>query len=283
MVASGTFGYGVEYAKVFDIQRLGGIVTKTTTIAPRRGNLPQRIDETPAGMLNSIGLQNIGTSALLKDLAPLYATWRVPVVVSILGSTVEEYGDCAARLEGAEGISGLELNISSPNATRGGMEFGQDPETAAAVTAAVVRNTTFPVIVKLTPNVADPRVVARAVIEAGAEWVPPRSRTPSPRSRCSKASKPTAATAASATSPSSRAPAGVPNDTALSRPRPPALGARRRRVGAGRLRPLLPFHLRLPRWPAGTRRGDLRHGLRPQHSPPRYAVGVSDEGELSDL
>ncbi len=169
MVASGTFGYGVEYVKVFDIQRLGGIVTKTTTLAPRRGNIPQRIDETPAGMLNSIGLQNIGVSALLKDLCPLYATWRVPVIASILGSTVEEYGECAARLDGAEGIAGLELNISSPNATRGGMEFGQDPETAAAVTAAVVRNTTLPVIVKLTPNVADPRIVARAVVDAGAD------------------------------------------------------------------------------------------------------------------
>jgi dihydroorotate dehydrogenase (NAD+) catalytic subunit len=169
MVASGTFGYGVEYARVFDIQRLGGIVTKTTTLAPRRGSIPQRIAETPAGMLNSIGLQNIGVQALKRDLLPVYATWRVPVVVSILGSTPAEYGDCAAALEGAEGIAGLELNISSPNAVRGGMEFGQDPESAAAVTRSVVRNTTFPVIVKLTPNVADPRIVARAVVEAGAD------------------------------------------------------------------------------------------------------------------
>ncbi len=169
MVASGTFGYGTEYAKVFDIQRLGGIVTKTTTLAPRRGNLPTRIAETPAGMLNSIGLQNIGVQALLRDLDPVYATWRVPVVASILGSTVEEYADCAAALEGATGITGLELNISSPNAQRGGMEFGQDAGTAAAVTRGVVRNTTLPVIVKLTPNVADPRVVAEAVVDAGAD------------------------------------------------------------------------------------------------------------------
>jgi dihydroorotate dehydrogenase (NAD+) catalytic subunit len=168
MVASGTFGYGTDYARVFDIQRLGGIVTKTTTLAPRRGNPQVRIAETPAGMLNSIGLQNIGVSALIRDLCPVYQAWRVPVIVSILGSTVEEYAEVAHRLEGAPGIAGLELNISSPNAQRGGMEFGQDAETAAAVTRGVVRSTTLPVIVKLTPNVADPRTIARAVAEAGA-------------------------------------------------------------------------------------------------------------------
>ncbi len=168
MVASGTFGYGTEYSRVFDIQRLGAIVTKTTSLAPRRGNLPVRIAETPAGMLNSIGLQNIGVAALLRDLAPVYATWRVPVVVSIIGSTPEEYGECAARLEGADGVAAIEVNISSPNAQRGGMEFGQEPEPAAAVTSAVVRSTTLPVIIKLTPNVEDPRLVARAVVDAGA-------------------------------------------------------------------------------------------------------------------
>lgn len=167
MVASGTFGYGVDF-KAFDIQRLGAIVTKTTTLAPRRGNPQVRIAETPAGMLNSIGLQNIGIGAMVRDLCPTYATWRVPVIASILGATVEEYGEVAYRLEGAAGIAGIEVNISSPNAQRGGMEFGQDPEAAAAVTAAVVRNTTLPVIVKLTPNVADPRVVAGAVVDAGA-------------------------------------------------------------------------------------------------------------------
>lgn len=167
MVASGTFGYGVDF-KAFDIQRLGAIVTKTTTLAPRRGNPQVRIAETPAGMLNSIGLQNIGIGAMVRDLCPTYATWRVPVIASILGATVEEYGEVAYRLEGAAGIAGIEVNISSPNAQRGGMEFGQDPEAAAAVTASVVRNTTLPVIIKLTPNVADPRVVARAVVAAGA-------------------------------------------------------------------------------------------------------------------
>ena len=138
MVASGTFGYGVDYAKVFDIQRLGAIVTKTTTLAPRRGNPQSRIAETPSGMLNSIGLQNMGVNALLRDLCPVYAGWRVPVIASILGSTVEDYA-AALTPGGRAGIAGLELNISSPNAQRGGMEFGQDPATAAAVTRGVVR------------------------------------------------------------------------------------------------------------------------------------------------
>src|SRR5688572_12959638 len=168
MVASGTFGYGIEYTKVFDIQRLGGIVTKTTTMAPRRGNPPVRIAETPAGMLNSIGLQNIGVAALVRDLAPVYETWRVPVVASIMGFTSGEYADVAARLEGVPGIAGLELNLSCPNTERGGIEFGQDPDSAAEVLRGVIRATTLPIIAKLTPNITDPLSVARAVVEAGA-------------------------------------------------------------------------------------------------------------------
>jgi dihydroorotate dehydrogenase (NAD+) catalytic subunit len=168
MVASGTFSYGTDYAKVIDIQRLGAIVSKTTTLRPRAGSPTQRIDETPAGMLNSIGLQNIGVEKLIRDLAPMWERWRVPVIVSILGSTVEEYGACAAALDGAAGIAGLELNISSPNALQGGMEFGQDAEVAASVTAACVRATTLPVIVKLTPNVTDIVAIARHVVDAGA-------------------------------------------------------------------------------------------------------------------
>jgi dihydroorotate dehydrogenase (NAD+) catalytic subunit len=168
MVASGTFGYGVEYAKVFDIQRLGAIVTKTTTLSPRRGNLPQRIAETPAGMLNSIGLQNIGITALVRDMAPVYATWKVPVVASIMGFTSGEYAEVASRLEGIEGFAGVELNLSCPNTERGGIEFGQDPASAAAVVRGVLRETSLPVIAKLTPNVTDATAVARAVVDAGA-------------------------------------------------------------------------------------------------------------------
>jgi dihydroorotate dehydrogenase (NAD+) catalytic subunit len=168
MVASGTFGYGVEYARVFDIQRLGGIVTKTTTLAPRRGNGPVRIAETAGGMLNSIGLQNIGVSALVRDLAPVFEKWRVPVIVSIMGFTVQEYADVAERLEGVDGFGGIELNLSCPNTERGGIEFGQDAESAADVVKRVLRSTTLPVIAKLTPNVTDPVVIAEAVARAGA-------------------------------------------------------------------------------------------------------------------
>lgn len=172
MVASGTFSYGVDQLKAFDVQRLGAVVSKTTTLRPRAGSpAGDRIDETPAGMLNSIGLQNIGMDKLVRDVAPAWARWKTPVIVSVLGSTVEEYGECAARLEGVAGVAGVELNISSPNAQQGGMEFGQDATTAAAVTAACRRATTLPVIVKLTPNVTDIASIARAAADAGADAV----------------------------------------------------------------------------------------------------------------
>jgi dihydroorotate dehydrogenase (NAD+) catalytic subunit len=169
MTASGTFSFGLDEPHPFDVQELGAVVTKTVTLQPRAGSPQTRTAETPAGMLNAIGLQNPGVNAVLRDYAPKWARWKIPVVVSILGSTVEEYGELAARFEDVEGIGGIEVNISSPNARRGGMEFGQDAETAAAVTRAVVRGTTLPVIVKLTPNVADIAVVARAVADAGAD------------------------------------------------------------------------------------------------------------------
>lgn len=168
MVASGTFSYGIEYAKLIDIQRLGAIVSKTTTLLPRAGSPVQRIDETPAGMLNSIGLQNVGIATLRRDLAPIWEKWHVPVIVSILGSSVEEYGACAAALDDVDGVAALELNISSPNAQQGGMEFGQDAGVAAAVTAACVRATQLPVVVKLTPNVTSIVDVAKACEDAGA-------------------------------------------------------------------------------------------------------------------
>lgn len=168
MAASGTFGYGLELAKVFDIQRLGAIVCKGTTLRRRRGNPQLRTVETPAGMLNSIGLQNIGVEALIRDMAPIWATWRVPVIVNIAGESIDEYAALARRLDGVPGVSGLELNISCPNVANG-LEFGSDPEMAAALTAAVARETTLPVIVKLTPNVSDIAAVARAVAEAGAD------------------------------------------------------------------------------------------------------------------
>ena len=168
MTASGTFSNGLEFARVFDIQKLGAIVSKGVTLRPRSGHLQPRTAETPCGMLNAIGLQNIGVDALVRDVAPVWASWSVPVIVNVSGDSVEEYGELAARLDGVPGVSGLELNVSCPNVAVGGMEFGQDPRLAAAVTSAALRRTTLPVIVKLTPNVTDITEVARAVADAGA-------------------------------------------------------------------------------------------------------------------
>ena len=169
MTASGTFGYGTEYADFVDIQRLGAIVCKGTTLEPREGNPPPRLAETPAGLLNSIGLQNIGVEALVREKAPLWAAWQVPVIVNIAGESVADYAALAARLEGVAGVSGLEVNIGCPNVKSGGMEFGTDPKAAASVTAAVKKATSLPVIVKLTPNVTSIVEIATAAAEAGAD------------------------------------------------------------------------------------------------------------------
>ena len=171
ITASGTFGYGIEFANLIDIQRLGAIICKGTTLRPRRGNPPPRVVETPAGMLNSIGLQNIGVQALIREKAPIWAAWKVPVIVNIAGETVEEFSELAAALDAVPGVAGLEVNISCPNVAAGGMEFGKSPRMAAEVTAAVKAATTLPVIVKLTPNVTSIVEVARAVGEAGADAV----------------------------------------------------------------------------------------------------------------
>lgn len=171
MVASGCFGYGLEYARQVDIQRLGAIVCKGTTLHPRAGNPPPRLAETPSGLLNSIGLQNPGVEAVIAEYAPLWAEWTVPVIVNIAGETVAEYAALARRLDEVPGVAGLEVNISCPNVARGGMAFGVDPGSAAEVTRAVRQATTLPLIVKLTPNTAQVAAVARAVVEAGADAV----------------------------------------------------------------------------------------------------------------
>jgi dihydroorotate dehydrogenase (NAD+) catalytic subunit len=171
MTASGTFGWGTEYEYPFDIQRLGAIVCKGTTLKPREGNPQPRIAETPCGVLNSIGLQNIGVEAVLREKAPVWAGWRVPVLVNIVGETAEEYAELARRLDGAAGISGLEVNIGCPNIKAGGVEFGTRPEAAAEVTSAVKGATSLPVMVKLTPKTGDIAEVARAVESAGADAV----------------------------------------------------------------------------------------------------------------
>jgi dihydroorotate dehydrogenase (NAD+) catalytic subunit len=169
MTASGTFGYGIEYEKLVDIQKLGAIVCKGTTLKPRDGNPQPRIFETASGVLNSVGLQNIGSEAVIREKAPVWAKWKVPVIVNIAGETKEEYAQVADRLTGVAGISGIEVNISCPNVACGGMEFGTDPKAAAEVTSAVKKSTSLPVIVKLSPNVTDIGVIARAVADSGAE------------------------------------------------------------------------------------------------------------------
>ncbi len=171
MTASGTFGYGIEYSQLFDIQKLGAIVCKGTTLEPREGNPQPRLKETPAGVLNSIGLQNIGVEALIKEKASIWASWQVPVIVNIAGERVGDYAELASRLEGVAGVSGLEVNISCPNIAAGGMEFGTDPGLAAAVTEAVKSATSLPIIVKLTPKVTDISEIALAVANAGAHAV----------------------------------------------------------------------------------------------------------------
>ncbi len=171
MTASGTFGYGMKYPHPFDIQKLGAIVCKGTTLTPQDGNPQPRIVETPSGMLNSIGLQNIGVDALIREKAPVWASWQVPVIVNIAGSSVDEYARIAAVLEGTAGISGIEVNISCPNIKAGGAEFGADPSSAAAVTAAVKKATSLPILVKLTPNTADIAAIAAAVVTAGADAI----------------------------------------------------------------------------------------------------------------
>jgi dihydroorotate dehydrogenase (NAD+) catalytic subunit len=168
ITASGTFGNGVEYQKMFDIQRLGAIVSKAITVRPRRGNVQPRIAETPAGMINSIGLQNIGVEAILRDIAPVWATWRVPVIANIAGESIAEYAELAGRLDGVPGVSGIEMNISCPNVDSG-LEFGIDPGAASDVTSAVRRRTDLPLIVKLTPSAGDIVGMARAVAASGAD------------------------------------------------------------------------------------------------------------------
>jgi dihydroorotate dehydrogenase (NAD+) catalytic subunit len=169
MTASGTFGYGDECPELVDVNKIGAIVCKGTTLEPRDGNPQPRIAETPAGILNAIGLQNAGVKALVRDMAPLWADWDVPVIVNIAGDKVSEYGEVAARLDGVPGIAGLEVNISCPNVEAGGAAFGMDPQTAASVVTAVRRATKQPLLVKLTADAPDIAAVARAAAAAGAD------------------------------------------------------------------------------------------------------------------
>ena len=169
MVASGTFGYGVEYGDVVDVQRLGAICCKGTTLRPRAGNAPPRVTETPAGMLNSIGLQNPGVKGVIEKYVPRWASWKVPVIVNVAGESVDDYVEVARRLDGQPGVAGIELNISCPNVGKGGLQFALDAEGAGAVTAAVRHATELPLMVKLSPAAPDVRAIARAIEDAGAD------------------------------------------------------------------------------------------------------------------
>jgi dihydroorotate dehydrogenase (NAD+) catalytic subunit len=172
IAASGPWGYGDEWAALADWGELGALVLKTITLAPRAGNIPQhRTVETPAGMLNSIGLENVGVEVFLAKKLALARAHNTQVIVSIGGKSVEEFAELAARLETASGLAALEINISCPNVKAGGMCFGVDPKMAGEVTAAVKRNTRLPVIPKLTPNVTDVAAIARACEAAGADAV----------------------------------------------------------------------------------------------------------------
>ena len=171
VIASGTFGYGVDNADMAEIHRLGAITCKGTTLHPRSGNEEPRILETASGMLNAIGLQNPGIITVIEQYAPIWATWQTPVIVNIAGETVEEFAELARLLEGVEGVAGIEVNVSCPNVLAGGAVFGANAQTVADVTAAIRRATTLPLIVKLSPNSGDVRPTALAAASSGADAV----------------------------------------------------------------------------------------------------------------
>ena len=168
MPASGTFGYGAEYADFFDLSRLGAIVTKTITLKPRAGNPMPRLAEVPNGLVNSIGLQNDGIIHFLKTHLPYLKKIKTNLIVNIAGETVAEYAKITKLLDRYKDIDAFEVNISCPNVKKGGMAFGADPATTAAVIAAVRKATKKPVIAKLTPNVKDITVIAKSAAQGGA-------------------------------------------------------------------------------------------------------------------
>ena len=170
MPASGTFSWGLEFARQFDVNQLGAVVSKAVTPRPRAGNPQPRVAETPAGMLNSIGLQNLGVERVLAEMAPVWAGWDVPVIVNIAGESAGDYGDLAAAFDGVPGVAALELNFSCPNVDNG-LEFGLNAAAAAQAARAAVRATELPIIVKVTPAAQDPAEIARACEAEGASAI----------------------------------------------------------------------------------------------------------------
>jgi len=171
MAASGTFGYGEEFARYVDLNSLGAIVVKGLSLEPASGNPPPRIMETPCGMLNSIGLQNVGVKAFLAEKLPFLRDYDTAVIANIFGETVDEYARLSEILSGAPGLKAVEVNVSCPNVEKGGIAFGSDPDRVAEVTRAVKGSVDLPVIVKLSPNVTDIALIAEAAEGAGADAV----------------------------------------------------------------------------------------------------------------
>ena len=169
LTASGTFGYGSEYANFVDLNKLGAVVVKGVTSVPWPGNPMDRIIETPSGMLNAIGLQNVGVDNFITEKLPYLRDFNVPVIVNVCGKKVEEYLIVVEKLSEVDGVSGMELNISCPNLDCGGMSFGVDPTLAYQLVKAVKAETHLPLLVKLSPNVTDIAVIARAVEDAGTD------------------------------------------------------------------------------------------------------------------
>lgn len=169
MTASGTFGYGEEFANYVNLERIGAIITKGLSLKPRAGNPTPRIVETPGGMLNAIGLQNVGIEAFIAKKAPFLLGVNTPVIVNLFGNTVEEYAEMAEQLNRVPEVAGVEVNISCPNVKHGGIVFGTDPKAAYTVVKAVRDSIMKPVIVKLSPNVTDVVEMAHACVEAEAD------------------------------------------------------------------------------------------------------------------
>lgn len=171
MPASGCFGFGEEYAPYMDLNELGAIATKSVTMEETKGNPAPRVCETPAGMINAIGWQNPGADVFINEKLPFLRQFDTPVIVNLAGKTAQQYAELAARLDGVEGLAGMELNISCPNVNEGGVAFGTDPRLADEVIRAVRAATKLPLIVKLSPNVTDITVMARAAEDAGADAI----------------------------------------------------------------------------------------------------------------
>ena len=171
MTASGTFGYGAEFVDFVDLSRIGAVVVKGISLLPRPGNPPPRIVETASGMLNAIGLENVGVERFLREKLPYLKRCGARVVVNILADLVEEYAELAGHFHGVDGIDAIEVNISCPNVQKGGVAFGSDPLMAATVVQAVKERASQPVIVKLSPNVTDIACMGRAVADAGADAI----------------------------------------------------------------------------------------------------------------